>query len=207
MLPCHPSRNWQSSYKVKRSRVLSCLVTVLNKADDDIPRLPIDVMNQWLGHSVHLCRLLFTPSLITSPSPQAHHDMHNWQSGSHPWLFIPPHKFISGSAWSFKIYPKSHYLSHRHCMWDPEIRVRIKKSCDHCCCCACCLLHPRALRNHGQDAALETRSTTLPAAADWPEQDRKLHLSFASLTVSSGEPTHFSFGVHRISFLWSIFAS
>ena len=33
-----------------------------------------------------------------------------------------------------------------------------------------------------------------------------LQLSFASLTVSSGEPTH-SFGVHRISFLWSIFAS
>ena len=170
VLPCHPSRNWQTSYKVKGSRVPSCLVKVLNKADDDILRLPIDVTNQWLGHGVHLCRLLFTPSLITSLSPQAP-DMHNWQSGSHPWLFVPPHKFISGSAWSFT---KSHHLSHRHCMWDPEIRVRIKKPCDHRCCCACRLLHPRELRNHGQDAALETRSTTLPAAADRPEQDRKL---------------------------------
>ena len=69
VLPRHPSRNWQSSYKVKGSIVLSCLVKVLNKANDDIPKLHMNVTNLWLGHGVHLCCLLFKPYLITSSSP------------------------------------------------------------------------------------------------------------------------------------------
>ena len=53
-------------------------------------------------------------------------------------------------------------------------RSESRSPCDHRCYCACRLLHPRELKNHDQDAAPETHSTTLPAAADRPEQGRKL---------------------------------
>ena len=97
-------------------------------------------------------------------------------------------------------------------MWDPEIRVRIKKPCNHRCCCACRLLHPRELRNHGQDTALETRSTTLPAAAEpqaapspYPGPDRELTSSSGNSLSSGSElvssPMRKGVGEHTMSIM------